>query len=53
MRDKVEHLREEVNLVSRHCEGIGTGFLIPRRLESISLEGKLASLGGQTKCRSR
>ena len=35
MRDKVEHLREEVNAVSRSCDEFATQFFIPATLEPL------------------
>jgi hypothetical protein len=35
MRDKVEHMREEVNVLSRRCDKFGTELPVPATLESI------------------
>lgn len=48
MRDKVEHLREEVNVLSRHvlsrrCDKFGTELPVSATLESILKKEKLVS----------
>jgi hypothetical protein len=35
MRDKVDHMREEVNIVSRHCYRFAIELLIPTTAERI------------------
>jgi hypothetical protein len=47
MRDKVEHMREEVNAVSRHCEKFGTEILIPTTLETLLKKESLCPISMQ------
>jgi hypothetical protein len=47
MRDKVEHMRQEVNAVSRHCDKFGTEILVPSALKPLMRKESLCPISKQ------
>jgi hypothetical protein len=47
MRDKVEHMREEVNVVSRRRDKFGSELLIPTTLKNLLSKERLCPISEQ------